>query len=125
MNGLKVINELKKRYPNKKIIKNDKDNPTEILCETEPSSEHPEHSLVVSVIDKSIPHSHKKTTERYKVVKGKLRVYKNGKEFVLNEGDELKINPGETHWAEGDETWIECYSKPGWTLEDHLFKEEK
>ena len=64
MNAKKVIEVLQKKYPGKKIIKNDGNNPTEILCEVEPSENHPEYSITVSVIDKSIPHSHKKTKER-------------------------------------------------------------
>lgn len=120
MNSKKVIRELRRKYPGKKIIKNDEDNPTEILCEVKPTSEHPEYSLAISVIDKSIPHSHKKTKETYKVTKGKLKVYKDGKEFALTEGIELVVNPGEVHWAEGNETWIECHSEPGWTFKDHI-----
>lgn len=125
MNVKKVLQELQKKYPGKNIIKNDDDNcPTEILCEVEPSSEHPEYSLAVSIIDKSIPHSHKKTKETYKVIKGKLKVYKNSKEFVLNRGDEFVVNPGETHWAKGNETWVECYSEPGWVFEDHILTDK-
>jgi len=120
VNSKKIVEEFKKKYPGKKSIKNNEDNPTEILCEVEPSSEHPEHSLAVAVIDKSIPHSHKKTRETYKVIKGKLKAYKDGKEFILNKGDELVINPGEAHWAKGNEAWVECYSEPGWTFEDHI-----
>jgi len=125
MDSKRAIEELKKKYPGKKIIKNDEGNPTEILCEIEPSSEHSEYSMAVSIIDKSIPHSHKKTKETYKVIKGTLKVYKDDKEFILNEGDELVINPGETHWAKGNETWVECYSEPGWIFEDHILVEEK
>ncbi len=122
MNSKKVIEELNKKYPGKKIIKNDNDNPTEILCEVEPSSEHPKHSLAVAIIDKSAPHSHKKSKETYKVTKGKLTLHVDNKKHELNEGDELVIEPGQLHWAEGKETWIECYSEPGWTFEDHLLK---
>lgn len=35
------------------------------------------------------------------------------------------VNPGEVHWAEGDETWLECYSEPGWTSGDHVLVKEK
>ena len=63
MDSKKVIDELKRKYPGKKIIKNGEDNPSEILCEVDPSTNHPEYSLAVAVIDKSLPHSHKKTTE--------------------------------------------------------------
>jgi len=120
MNSQKVIEEFKKKYPGKRIIKNDEKKPTEILCEIDPLADHPEFSLAVSVIDQSIPHLHRKTTERYKVIKGTLRLFINDQEFTLNEGDEMTINLGEIHWAKGNETWIECYSEPGWTIEDHI-----
>ena len=125
MNSKKVIEELKQKYPSKNIIKNDEDNPTEILCEVDPSTDHPNHSLVVAVIDKSQLHVHKKTRETYKVVKGKLTLYIDNKKRELSESEEVIIEPGQTHWAEGNETWIECYSEPGWTFDDHVLEEKK
>jgi len=123
MNAKKVVEELEKKYPDKKIIKNDDDNPTEILCEVDPSTNHPEHGLAVAVIDKSQPHTHKKSKETYKVTKGKLALFVDGKKHELGEGEKLVIEPGQIHWAKGDETWIECYSEPGWTFKDHISKE--
>jgi len=125
MNSKKVIEELEKKYPEKKIIKNDEDNPTEILCEIEPSTNHPEYSLAIAVIDKSAPHTHKKSKETYKVIRGKLALYIDSEKHELSEGEELVINPDQTHWAEGNETWIECYSEPGWTFEDHILEDAK
>lgn len=122
MDTKKVIEELKKKYPGKKIIKNDEDIPTEILCEVDPSTGHPEYSLAVAIIDKSTPHTHKKSKETYKVTNGKLVLYVDGKKHELSEGEELIIEPGQTHWAEGNETWVECYSEPGWTFEDHILE---
>ncbi len=125
MNSKKVIEELKKKYPEKKIIKNDEENTTEILCEIDPSTNHPEYSLAIAVIDKSAPHTHEKSKETYKVTKGKLALYIDSKKHELSEDEELVINPGQTHWAEGNETWIECYSEPGWTFEDHILEGAK
>lgn len=125
MNVGKVVEKLQEKYPGKKIIKNDEDNTTEILCEVDPSSDHHQYSLAIAVIDKSAPHTHKKSKETYKVTKGKLALYINGKKHELSEGEKLVIKPGQTHWAEGDETWIECYSEPGWTFEDHILKDQK
>lgn len=125
MNKKKVINKLKEKYPGKKIIAIPNDNPTEILCEVDPSLEHPDYSLAVAVIDKSEQHLHKKSKERYKIVKGKLSLFVDGTEHKLKEGEELVIEPNQLHWAEGNETWIECYSEPGWTLEDHITKDVK
>jgi len=123
MNIKKVIEELNKKYPGKKIIKNNENNPTEILCEVDPSTSHPEYSLAVAVIDKSQQHVHKNSTEKYKVIKGKLILYIDGKRHDLYEGEKVTVNPNQTHFAEGNETWIECYSEPGWTFEDHILKE--
>ncbi|MBU2592638.1 cupin domain-containing protein [Patescibacteria group bacterium] len=123
MDSKKVIDELKRKYPGKKIIKNGEDNPSEILCEVDPSTNHPEYSLAVAVIDKSLPHSHKKTTETYKVTKGKLALFIDNKRHELKEGEELIIKPGWVHWAKGNEIWVECYSEPGWTFEDHILEE--
>jgi len=125
MNVEKVISKLKKEYPGKAIFKNYEENTTEILCEIDPSSEHPEHSNTVAIIDKSIPHIHYKTRETYKVTKGKLTL-QVGKEVIeLKEGESCVIRPGNAHWAEGNETWIECYSEPGWALEDHISADNK
>jgi len=119
MNAKVVLNELATKYPGKVIIKNDEENPTEILCEIEPTKEHSDYSLAVSVIDKSVPHIHKKLTETYKVIRGKLKLNVGDEIINLTQGQEYVIKPGQTHWAEGDETWIECYSTPGWIPEDH------
>jgi len=115
-----VLNQLTKKYPGKLIIKNDEKNPTEILCEIKPTKDHPRYSLAISVIGKSDPHYHKKLTETYKVVKGKLKLIVEGKIINLGVGQKYIIKPNQTHWAIGDETWIECYSKPGWTPKDHI-----
>jgi quercetin dioxygenase-like cupin family protein len=124
MRARQVIEELRQKYPGKKIIKHKK-NPTEILCEVDPSVNHPEYSLAVAVIDKSISHIHRKSKETYKVVKGKLSLFVDGKKHELKEGDEFEVNPGQTHWAEGNETWIMCYSEPGWTFKDHILEKER
>lgn len=125
MNVGNVVAELKEKYPDKAIFKNDEENTTEILCEVEPSSEHPGYSNAVAIVDKSIPHIHYKTTETYKIIKGKLILHIGEKEVELNEGDEYVIEPNKLHWAEGNETWVECYSEPGWTFEDHVIKDTR
>lgn len=63
MNVKKVIGELQRKYPGKPILKNIEQNPTEILCEIEPTENHPDYSVTIAVIDKSILHYHKKITE--------------------------------------------------------------
>lgn len=124
MNVSKVLRELKNKYPGKTIINN---NSSEIICEIEPSENHPEYSKALAVLDRSATHYHKITTETYKVLKGKLTVFLNGKRTVLKKGDECQIKPWTIHWAEGNETWFETYSTPGWASSDHILlgKEEQ
>lgn len=120
MNAEKVVKELSKEYPGKKIIKNDEENPMEILCEIDPATDHPERSVAIAIIDRSKPHYHKKAVEAYEVIRGSLTINKNGRDFYLKEGERLVIEPEEIHFAAGNETWIKVYSEPGWTLEDHI-----
>lgn len=126
MNIELLIAELNKKYPGKSVFTHDETDAVEILCEVEPSSDHPEYSNAVAVIDRSIPHTHHKTTETYKVTKGSLVLHVGKESITLNEGESYVITPGNEHWAEGNETWIEAYSEPGWTFEDHVIsKQEK
>ena len=90
MNVKRVLEELKRKYSNKKIIQNKDESGgiTEIICEIEPTTEHPEYSVAIAVIDKIQPHYHEETTEVYEIIKGKLRVFKDGNEFILEAGRE-------------------------------------
>lgn len=119
MNIPGVIEELKKKYPGKKILLNNRQNCTEILCEVSPTSEHPSYSEVVSVIDKTDMHYHSVTSETYEVLKGVLSLVVDGKQYVLNGGQTYTITPGQSHEATGNETWVKCTSKPGWKKSDH------
>lgn len=121
MNVQKVIAELQEKYPGKPILKNNEEHPTEIVCEIEPTSEHPDYSTAVAVIDESIPHYHKKTTEEYKILKGTLVLFLDDKQIALYENDAYIITPGIKHYAKGQETWITTTARPGWTKEDHIF----
>lgn len=122
MNTQNVVSQLQSMYPGKDIIKNDELNPTEILCEIDPCKDHPKYSNAVAIIDKSKPHLHHKTTETYNVIKGKLILHIGNRSKELNEGDTYTIEPENVHWAEGNETWVECYSVPGWVFEDHILQ---
>jgi quercetin dioxygenase-like cupin family protein len=119
MNIPGVIEELKKKYPGKKILLNNRQNCTEILCEVEPTSVHPSWSEAISIIDKTDNHVHSQSKETYKVIKGVLSLVIDGRQFVLNEGQSLTIEPGQVHQATGNETWIKVSSKPGWKKSDH------
>lgn len=120
MNKQKILKELKEKYPEANIVLNNKQNPTEIICEIDPTSQHPDYSIAIAVINRSISHFHKITTEEYEVIKGKLTLTIDGKEHALNKGDKFVIKPNMIHSAEGNETWVKVTSKPGWTIEDHF-----
>ncbi|PIQ71464.1 hypothetical protein COZ40_00320 [Candidatus Roizmanbacteria bacterium CG_4_10_14_3_um_filter_39_13] len=119
MNITSVIEELKKKYPKKRILLNNRQNCTEILCEIDPTSLHPNHSIALAIIDKTITHYHTLSEETYKVVKGVLSLSVDGKKLVLNEGQTFVIKPGLIHEATGNETWVQITSKPGWKQKDH------
>ncbi len=126
MNINKVTDELKEKYPGKKIVKNKETNPTEVICEIDPAEGHPRYSTAVAVIDRTEPHYHRQAAEIYYVLKGTLTLYKGEGKEVLKEGDFSVIKPEEHHAAEGNETWVLVYSEPGWSVTDHfMVKEEK
>lgn len=121
MDAEKITSELSRRYPGKKIVKNDEGNPTEIICELGPTNSG--GSMAVAVIDRSKLHFHHRTTETYKVMRGELIVSVDGQDHKLKEGESMVIEPGSKHSAVGNETWVEVYSHPGWTAEDHILAE--
>lgn len=122
MNTKQVLEQLNEKYPGKQIIqKHDTEGEVrELLCEVDPSSEHPAYSLAVAIIDRSTPHKHLFTTEVYKILKGKLTLFLDGEQILLGQGDEFTIKPGVVHFAVGDETWVEVRSNPGWNPDDHI-----
>jgi mannose-6-phosphate isomerase-like protein (cupin superfamily) len=122
MNIPGVIEELKKKYPGKRILLNNRQNCTEILCETDPTPLHPSYSEAISIIDKTDKHVHSSSKEIYKVEKGVLSLDIDGRKFVLNEGQSITIEPGQTHQATGNETWVKVTSRPGWKKSDHKVK---
>lgn len=117
MNVQKVISELKKKYPGKKIIITDPESPGEIICETKPGKDESE---AVAVIDYTRLHYHKKLTEVYGVTSGELEMTINGKTKIIKQGESIELLPGTKHSAKGSATWIKVYSIPGWTPEDHI-----
>lgn len=120
MDKTKIIKELKEKHPGKNIILDPPKDPSEIICEIDPTSKHPEKSVALAIVGKSKPHYHKKSTEIYEAVKGVLSVYKNGKKYILKEKQKITIEPNVIHYAEGDDAWFLTHSSPGWTFEDHI-----
>ncbi len=123
MNTPQMLEDLKSEYPGKAIILNPPVNPTEILCEVEPTQEHPDYSVAIAIIDSSKPHYHQVTTETYELIKGNLTLNVDGISHVLKSGDTFTIKPGMKHYATGNQTWVKVTSNPGWTIFDHILIE--
>jgi mannose-6-phosphate isomerase-like protein (cupin superfamily) len=119
MDAQKVLAELQQQYPGAHIKQLPADAPKEIVCEFDPSANHPEWSLAMAVIDRSEPHYHNRIVEIYRIVRGQLKLHVNHEEHIMYEGQEYTVTPGVVHWAEGDETWVEVYCSPAYTQEDH------
>lgn len=120
MTAKDVITYFENNYPGRNIVSLPAENPTEIICEIDPTSEHPEHNTAIAAIKRSEPHYHKEATEYYKIIKGTLTLYVDGREIVLNEGSEYTIKPKSIHYATGDFAIVEVKSSPGWTSGDHI-----
>ena len=119
MNQLKIVKELEQQYPGKRIFKNNELSPSEILCEIEPTNDHPDYSVAIAVIDHSIPHFHKYIKEIYEIIKGNLELHVEDQIIKLKPGDTYTIKPRTTHFALGHETWVRTTAHPGWTQSDH------
>lgn len=120
MNIVAVTEELKRKFPGKMVVVTDPNNPTELICETEPTSDHSDWSEAIAVVDKIRPHYHQRLTETYKILTGKLTLYLDGEERVMHNGEVVTIEPGVVHWAQGNEVWMNVTSRPGWTADDHI-----
>lgn len=120
MNTTDVVAQLESKFPGKKIVIPYPTNPTEIICETEPATNHPEWSECVAVIEQSTPHKHAVTEEVYEVIEGELTITCDGEEFVRHQRERVSVPVGKVHSAKGNPVvWVRVFSKPGWTPEDH------
>lgn len=118
--SVRIIAELNAKYPGKKSYDLD-DRGEHFVCEVEPVDEHPEYDRAVEVIISTKPHKHLKMTQTYTVLSGMLKLHAGEKTILLNTGDSYIVEPGNVHFAEGDaKTWVDIYSTPGWTKEDHI-----
>jgi mannose-6-phosphate isomerase-like protein (cupin superfamily) len=122
MNIQEVIDHFTNKYPDKAIVKNPNDNPTEVICEIGPTSDHPEYSVAIAAIKMSKEHFHLVTQETYEILKGILKLNVDGKEIVLKTGDIYTILPNTSHFATGNFTIAKVTSRPGWTAKDHKFR---
>lgn len=120
-----VIETLKKKYPGKTIILNNKREVTEILCEVEPTVQNKKQSTAIAVIDKTVPHYHKKATEIYTIIEGELTMIIDGRRLSFPKNASVVIRPGQVHEAFGDEVWVKVVSRPGWSKKDHFIQTTK
>ena len=116
----RILNQLQTKYPKKNAFDLD-GRGMHFVCEIDPTGNHPEYDRAVEVILSSKPHMHLKMTQHYTILSGSLTLYVGKKVVVLNPGDTYTIPPNNAHRATSDdECWVEIYSKPGWTKEDHI-----
>ncbi len=116
----RILSDLKSKYPN--AVSYDLDGRgMHFVCEVEPVTEHPEYDKAVEVIIESKPHKHIKMVQDYTILRGDLELHLNDEVISLKTGDKYTVLPGDVHWAKSNnECWLEIYSKPGWTKEDHI-----
>lgn len=120
MNVKRVVAELRSQYPGKNIVQLPRDNPSEIICEIDPTQEHQERSTAIAVIDNSYPHFHRVSQETYKIIKGTVTLCIEKESYILKEGDVKTVEPGKIHWATAGSAWVRVESTPGWTSQDHI-----
>lgn len=123
MDVTKIEKAFKFKHPGREIKMKPEENPTEIICEFEPTAEHPEYSVALVAIDSSEPHYHKQSTETYAVLTGYLTLKLTRKEVLLYPGITHVVPPNTVHSAEGKGTIVRVESRPGWTPEDHILVE--
>lgn len=116
----RILNQLRTKYPGAKAFDLD-GRGKHFVCEVEPTKDHPEYDRAIEVILSSKPHKHLRMTQYHTILSGTLELHIEDKVVMLNSGDKYTIHPGNVHWAVSkDECWVEIYSEPGWTEEDHI-----
>jgi quercetin dioxygenase-like cupin family protein len=125
MTAGEVIANFQRNYPGRNIVVLPEDNPTEIICEVDPSAEHPEYNVAIAAIKASAPHFHRKAIETYEVIEGDLRLTVEGQTTNLKAGDSQTVPTNQVHSAMGDFTVVLVSSRPGWTPEDHILINHK
>ncbi|CAN5291956.1 hypothetical protein BH10PAT1_BH10PAT1_3340 [soil metagenome] len=117
----RILKDLKNKYPGKDCFDVDGGG-THFAAEVEPTKEHPEYDRAVEVVISTKPHKHHKMTQEYTIISGVLELHDGEKIIILNQGDKHTVFPENIHWAKSinGECWMEVYSKPGWTREDHI-----
>ena len=120
-----IIDRFATDYPDKDVIALPEDEPTEIICEVDPTSEHPEYNVAIAAIEESAPHFHKRAEETYEVLEDELTLQVGDDTIHLKPGESHTIKPGIIHSALGNFTLVRVTSLPGWTQEDHILAAQK
>lgn len=119
----RILKYLREKYPDAKSFDLD-GRGLHFVCEVDPPQDHPEYDRAVEVIISSLPHKHFKMTQFYTIISGNLELHLEDQVINLKQGDKYTIQPNTIHWAKSeDECWVEIYSEPGWTKEDHIVVE--
>lgn len=140
----RMIAQLAKMYPGKKIIRIPERNPQEVIVEIFKAPDD-SFSIAVAIVIKSKPHYHEKTHETYRVLKGTVRLQNGTREGKIM-GQHLRPNrslasihdcylgrgfevifPGRHHcaWAIGRPATVLVTASPAWTPDDHHLSKRK
>jgi mannose-6-phosphate isomerase-like protein (cupin superfamily) len=116
----RILKQLKSKYPGAKSYDLD-GRGLHFVCEVEPVDDHPDYDRAIEVIIESRPHKHLKMTQNYSILSGNLELHIGDEVIPLKTGDKYTVLPNKVHWANSNnECWLEIYSRPGWTKEDHI-----
>jgi mannose-6-phosphate isomerase-like protein (cupin superfamily) len=59
--------------------------------------------------------------QNYTILSGNLDLHIGEKGITLHPQEKYVVKPRIIHWAKSNnECWVEIYSRPGWTKEDHI-----
>lgn len=121
-----LVDALREEFPDKNIVVlGDPDDPHEVVVEVDGCEDE---STAIALVERSEPHFHIRTEERYVVVSGRLHVHVEDQSFTLGPGKVITILPGFVHWAESAEETparIRVIASPPWTPEDHILNDPR
>jgi GrpB-like predicted nucleotidyltransferase (UPF0157 family) len=117
----RIARQLRDAFPHGTLLRPTDANANELIYELEPGAEHPEYSKAVAVIERIPGHFSRRSTLRFTVLRGTLKLFPHGELRVLNVGDTCEIEPYVFFWAEADEACVEVFGTPAWTVQDRRF----
>ena len=117
-----VLDYFEKNYPNANVSKVPENNPLELICQIDPTQDHPGYSVALAAISSSQPHHHAMAREEYEVISGTILVSVDGAVRTLYEQEKVTIPAGKVHSASSVEDYalVKVTSQPGWTAQDHI-----